>query len=380
MRRLRFAAAGIALVVAATGLPSAASAQQQQTSRPQLPQLAPKRARLTAVEQRCQAEPAPRAVTYEQRAAAGRLLSQGDQALLTGDPRAARDAFLRAADADPRAPAVAYRLARTYEELNDSENAARQYCRYVALAPKAPDAGEVLERVERLRPARVAEMRAAEEFLDRGLAHIVAGRADEAAVAFSGAVERAPNWADAYFNRSVAEAARGQPRRAERDLRRYLELNPGAADRQAVLSMIEILRAVPAPRAPGGALARGLLVPGLGQFYTGRPALGALILAGAGVTYAMALREEEVTRTIRRTDPFGNPYDDPYVVRQRPDLGRGIALAATITALGAVEAYLFASRATEPGLSRAEALPPALPRLGAATDGALLVQWRLPAP
>ncbi len=283
--------------------------------------------------------------SLRQREEARQLTTAGNQASLLGDHQAARDLFLRAAYLDPLNADLAYRLARAHEELDEPGAAVREYCRYLALAPDATEAGDVQQRVTELAPGEIGmpepaltAFRTALEWADRGGLR-------EAERSFSYVLQVAPEWADAYYNRATIYAAQGQSGRAARDYRSYLEFEPQAEDREAVLERVAALESRPARRAnPSGALVGGVVLPGFGQFYTRRPAFGALILAGAGTTAYLALQSRTVTRTETAIDPFGQPYEWEYEATEYPYLAAGLAGAAAITLLGALEAYLYAQR------------------------------------
>lgn len=93
---------------------------------------------------------------------------------------------------------------------------------------------------------------------------------------------------------------------------------------------------------PGGALARGLLLPGLGQWHTERRLLGVLVAGVAGGAAFMASRSEIVEETRTYDLPFGGSYQDTLLMQTYPhrELGLGVAAAALVA--GAVEAYLHA--------------------------------------
>ena len=92
----------------------------------------------------------------------------------------------------------------------------------------------------------------------------------------------------------------------------------------------------------------GLVIPGGGQFYTGRTLRGALTLAGAGVALACGLRQSVSTESVQRTaiDPFGNPYT--YTTTQRvadhPCRTPGFTAAGVIAIVSAIDAFRFAQR------------------------------------
>lgn len=329
-----FAAAGTAALLAAAPLES-------QT-------LPLKRALPTDPVSSCAAEVTPkRSISRADSVEAERLALLGSQAAIAGDPRAARDLFARAAARDPRDPGTAYQLARARESLGEVADAVRSYCMVVALSPSGPDAADARERIAALAPARprsvppsaAAQFRIAVSAFD-------ARRWSAAEEAFTNALQIAPALAEAFYDRALANAAQGEGAQAARDLERYLALLPTASDRAAVLVAIRRLR--PGGIAPGSALARGLLVPGLGQFATGRPMLGVAVLGATAGAVVFAVRPVAVQKTDSYTDPFGNVREYSYATRERSRLVPGLAAAAGIAVLGAVESYVHARRDARP--------------------------------
>jgi TM2 domain-containing membrane protein YozV len=90
----------------------------------------------------------------------------------------------------------------------------------------------------------------------------------------------------------------------------------------------------------------GLVIPGGGQFYAGRPVRGALSLIGTGVALACGMSQRASTEVVQRTatDPFGNPYT--YTTSRRvldhPCRTPGLSAAGVIALLSAIDAYRFA--------------------------------------
>jgi hypothetical protein len=247
---------------------------------------------------------------------ASALTALGYDALRSGNYATAADQFQQALRAAPQQPDAATGLA--YAELwrSDPRQAARR--------------SDVL----RHSPPAAYSADAAEQFRD-GVARVVHRDLPGAERALSAAVAAAPSWADAYYNRALVREAGDQPERAVPDLQRYLQLRPGASDSAAVAARIAALS-----KTPVDALTRGLMVPGLGQFYTGRPALGAAILAGVAASTALALGQRTTTETRTFTDAFGKRYTDDVTVTKRPHLTTGLAAAGAIWLLGAMEASL----------------------------------------
>jgi tetratricopeptide (TPR) repeat protein len=318
----------------------------------------------------CVAEELPPPPVALQRDEAMRLVSQANEASILGDNRLVVELLQRATALNPTDPAIAYRLGRAYEELEAPDPALAQYCRALVLAPssdEAPDArtriGGLVEQGAGAAEAVVRQFRFGLEYHDRGSFR-------EAERAFDYVLEQRPEWADAVYDRGVVRAARGDRGGAIEDLRRYLQLADPPGDAAAVAEQLAALGAPAGERvaaadpperrpressppagttrsttaSPGATLAQGLVVPGLGQFRTGRPAIGALIVAGVGASVYVALREEGVITTCDATDPFGNAYTYACPGVDRPGLAPGLGLAVAISSLAAVEAYTYVKR------------------------------------
>jgi hypothetical protein len=145
----------------------------------------------------------------------------------------------------------------------------------------------------------------------------------------------------------VVRLALGNRAAATLDFRRYLEMTPGSPDLGPVLEVIGAAAApVRPPYRPGTALATGLLVPGLGQFTTGRPLRGALFLgvAAAAVTVGIVADKLEVDCL---SVPVNGECPPDQIADQRttrPLLVPALAAAAAVGIYGAIDAFLFARR------------------------------------
>lgn len=98
---------------------------------------------------------------------------------------------------------------------------------------------------------------------------------------------------------------------------------------------------------PSQAAILGVLLPGLGQIYTGRPAVGALVLGVAGTALGVGMLHESVSVRCL-TIPVNNtcPPDDVLSEEtERPYLTAGLGIAAAATLIGAMDAYFGARRA-----------------------------------
>ena len=310
-------------------------------------QLAPKPTLVTSGPAGCASFPAPTAAGSQSPltddAETRRLIDQAQEATLQGEHAAARDAFAQAAKRSPGDARVAYYLGREYEALSQATEAVREYCRYLALSPRAPDGDEVRGRIVRLVPsselARVDEARAnfrsGVALLERH--QFVA--ADSVFSAVASSTETAP---EVYFNRALARAARGERTSATQDFEKYLELLPTASDRGTVLSAMTRLQ----DRVfnPGQALASGLVVPGMGQMQTGRPVLGVLVLGAVAGATAFGLAQTTGYEHKSYTDPFGRTYQDSLPTTSRPNFAIAAAGAAALWIGAAIEASSYARR------------------------------------
>ncbi len=341
--------------------------------------LALKRDPSAATTLRCADVPPAARPTPDARARAERLTTLAHEAAIAGDDRAARDLFRQAATADPSDASLAYYLGRAHESLGEADAAAREYCRYLALAPAGSDAADVRDRLARLAPTVGALGEPALSLFRRGVEHYEQRRFDDAARSFSGVIERAPRYELAYYDRALALMAAGKPEGAVRDLEHYLELAPEAADRVAVGRQLAALRRQ--ALSPTTALLAGV-IPGVGQFYTRRPVQGLLVLAGVGAAAYFGTRSETRTHTETFTDPFGNELEYEVSERVRPNQTVGLATAAGLTAIAAIEAFLYARRARAalaPATSGTSALRErsAAPLVGPDARGALRMGVRL---
>jgi tetratricopeptide (TPR) repeat protein len=289
------------------------------------------------------AAPTPTAVQRRQ----GRELAQrAQQSAILCDRTAARDQLRQATTLDPANPDLAYQLARAQEAIAANDDAVAAYCRFLALAPNAPEAAEARERLAGLAPSTQATVpdRVLAPFRT-GVTAYEAGRYAEAEGAFSNAIAQQRDWADAYYNRALTNVVRGRREQAIVDLQQYLRLRPEAEDRQTVIARINGLRG--GPLSPGAALGLGLVIPGAGQMYTGRRVFGVLTLAAAGGAVAYALKSGPVTKefVVNPKDPFGNPLP-PFVDKRtetgHPNLVPGLAVAGAIAGATAIEAYMHA--------------------------------------
>jgi len=323
---------------------------------------------------------APETPSAEARRQSIELLSSADQALVLGDlPRAA--ALLeRATEIDPSSGDLAYKRARVLEQLGQTTGAAAEYCRAVAIG-SGEEAEEAHARLEAMTMATAGGTPVSGDAVDafeRGLAAAERGAGDEALDAFGAAAGDAPGWATAQYNHGVALARQGHSREAAAALRRYLDLRPGAPDALDVSQRIGQLQSVAVRTTPSPLLTAtlGVLLPGMGHFYSGRMRSGLTVLSMAAGAVAAGLLVSDVNvRCLTATPPDCGCPEGQVLSRRtgRPYLGLGVGAAVDVGVSAAVEAFFHvrsSGSAVEP-TPRPVAHSPA-PRLvgpGLAIDG-----------
>lgn len=306
--------------------------------------LRPKRTLTVSVAPGCEAAATRPTSARRDNAEARRLAAAGQEAALVGDQTAARDAFAKAADLNPTDDRIAYDLGRANEELVDTSGAINEYCRYLTLSPAGREAGDVRARLQRLVPRNAAQN--AQDLLQKfrlGLFLYDSARYDASERAFDDVVQRAPLAAEGYFNRGLMRAAIGSRAEALKDFESYLAAVPTAEDRADVTRTIAVLRRP--VYGSGSALIRSV-IPGFGQVYTGRPVRGVLVLGGAAAAAVMATLQTTTTETVPYTDPNGQPAPYTQEYTERKYLVPGIAAAAGLTVIAAIEAVWYAKRSS----------------------------------
>jgi hypothetical protein len=172
------------------------------------------------------------------------------------------------------------------------------------------------------------------EFLDNG-AYAAAVRA------FDEVVRLSPAAPEGHFNRGLARSAVGQRTDALADLEVYRAAAPSVAERVETARAIDVLRRP--VYSPGVAFARGI-APGFGQFYTARPVRGVVVLSAVAGAAAAALAQQTTERTINYVDPNGVPAPYTESFTERRYFTAGLAAAAGVTVLAALEAVWYANR------------------------------------
>lgn len=289
-----------------------------------------------------------------------RLANAATQAMILGDLAGALELLDRALSLDPTAADAIYLRARILQEQGDLERATDALCAYLALRPEGSSAREVRRRLDEARDAGVGE--AIGERYRQALALEFEGRLEEAEAAFTDVLSTRPDAPTALYNRGVVRAAIGRTAAARADLERYAQLDPAPADAGDVRRFLAATSPPTDPAAPaataqvgpaaqvgprsGTAFAVGALLPGGGQFYTGRPALGAAVTALAGGVLAAGILYERTTvRCLDATIETDCP-EELVASRDtsRPLLGPAVLAAAGVTLGAAIEASLHAAR------------------------------------
>ena len=281
----------------------------------------------------------------EERTEARRLASDADQALILGDLERATELLTRATELDPASPGLRYNLARVMEDMGSEDEALSEYCRVVALSPQGEEFEDSRSRIDAILEKERGEIpQEAVDVFARGIEEAERGRFESALRSFDSAESLAPRWPAAVYNRGLLHARLGRVGAAEEDLERYLELEPSAPDASAVSQGIGRLQALRQLPNPVGAMTLGLVFPGAGQFYTGRPWGGLTVLTLAGGAIAAGYLVEEVTvRCVGSVSGdncpperiIGEDTDTPYLVH-------GLAVAGAVAFAGAIESFFGA--------------------------------------
>lgn len=269
------------------------------------------------------------------------LARSATEAALLGEPEEARDLLRRATELEPRSANLAYRRARAHDELDETREAVRWYCQYLALKPVGEDDRRVRSRLEELGDeAGPAFAETALRRFREGVDLMERGSLREAGRRFTEALEADSSLAEARYDRGLARGAAGNARGAIRDLGAYLEARPEAEDQERIREAIRFLEDPPVRFDPTKAFLLGAIVPGAGHFYTDQPLFGGLLLgvaAGAALSAVFHQRVEVACLTVPQD---GVCPDDQIrsTSTERPALVPGligVALAAGVSALTA---------------------------------------------
>src|SRR5262245_26376684 len=225
--------------------------------------------------------------TEAQRRDARDMAQRARQSAILGDAAAELSQLRDAAGLDPTDPNLAYGLARAYESAGVLFNAAREYCRFLSLAPNASEAPDVRARVATLVPPKPdTVVTPAGTAFKRGADAYDKGQWADAEQFFTTVIQADSTSADAYFDRALVRELQDHRDVAADDYERYLRFRPEALDRALVTTRVNQLRAqrpsaLSAQRPSASqAFGLGVVFPGGGQFYTKRPIRGVLALTG----------------------------------------------------------------------------------------------------
>ncbi|MEX0836917.1 MAG: tetratricopeptide repeat protein [Gemmatimonadota bacterium] len=294
----------------------------------------------------CRPFASPVVASAEARAQAGQLASTAAQAVLLGDLERADALLERATELDPASADLAYRRARVLENRGALDDATEEYCRSLALLDSGDTAEDARARLDALVAAETEQVPSqAVAAFEMGLEAADGGAMEEALEAFRVAEAEGGDWPAATYNRGVTLERLGRPAEAAQALSYYLELLPDAPDALAVSRRIGQLQslAVTSGPSPGTALTLGILMPGLGHFYSGRTGGGltVLTLAAGAVAAGFLMKEVDVTCL---TPQQGACPPDQVVSRTttRPYLTASLAAAAAVGIAGAIEAFVDA--------------------------------------
>jgi len=214
-------------------------------------------------------------------------------------------------------------------------------------------------------PPSTDQRRAARDLASRAQEAVIVSDTATARALYERAMQLDPTDANTAYALARAYQAGHDPR-AIAEYCRSLALAPSdgeASDaRQRIAALSLSLPAPALPRetvaargsavSPGAAFALGLVFPGLGQYSTGQPAFGLLVTAAAAGALYYGLHPQTVSVTVMKTGsvPYGPNYTYPVTELRsgRPNLGAGVAAAAGIALIGAIEAYAHARGMASP--------------------------------
>jgi tetratricopeptide (TPR) repeat protein len=301
-------------------------------------------------------EPSP-----EDREEAARLTNAATQTMILGDLDGALEFLNRATGTDPTAPEAVYLRARILQQQGAREGAVAALCEYLRLEPAGPSAEDARRRLDESRDLGVG--RELVDLHERALALEFQGRLEEAEAVLTELLEARPDMTVALYNRGILRGALGRADDARADLARYLQLEPAASDEPEVRRFIERVptvavaqdrtgdgRAAEDGRGPrvGAIFVASALVPGAGQFYTGRPLLGAAVTGVAVTTLAAGALYRRTT--VHCLDATASPCPSGQVASretERPFMAPAIVVAAGLAVAAAVEAALHATRPSQ---------------------------------
>jgi tetratricopeptide (TPR) repeat protein len=286
--------------------------------------------------------PAP---SLDMKRTANEQSSKATEALVLGDAERARGLLARALELDGTSAELHYAYARVVEGLGAREEAIEHLCHALALPEPENEPFDARQRVDSLASLDVeSPPPEATRAFAVGVDLAEAGRRAAAADAFQFAVLAQPSWPEARYNLGVVLGDLGQHEQGAEQLHHYLTLSPRAPDAAAVARVIGRWEAENAGRSADRrtALTLGLMMPGMGQMYSGRPRNGFVVLAAAGAAVAAGLLVKQVDVVCLDEVGPGQTCSKEQVLSRRetrPYLGLSLGSAGLVTALGALDAY-----------------------------------------
>lgn len=322
--------------------------------------------------------PAPRTIepSPQDRNQARTLVSSARQSVVLGDLEQAQDLLLRAVRLDPTTPDAPYYLARVLDDQGNHEQALAEYCRTVALGAPSEEAAFARERIEALTGAltgaeaqsqspdpavaerpRAPDDEVAERLRTRDVAVAERPRAPDVAVAER---LRTPDVAVAQRPRTPDEVVGERPRARDDEVAEALR-TPERTIAESLQAPDEAVassgstgprrsRAARGGPSPTAALTLGMLMPGLGHYYAGKPVRGTIVVSVVMGALASGFFVEK--RSVDCLEPVGPgesclPGDIADVKMSRPYLTTGIAVAGGVALLGALDAFFGAREQRE---------------------------------
>jgi tetratricopeptide (TPR) repeat protein len=289
----------------------------------------------------CEAGPAERPATDGDPAELERLVNAATQAMILGDLDVAAEFLDQALEADPGAAEAVYLRGRITADRDGSEAAVPWFCRYLRLAPNGRSAAEARRRLEQaVEQGAGASLLAA---FTGAVTRFETGELERADAILGALIAEHPI-PEALYNRALVRLAQERPVEARADLARYLELEPDAGDRPEVEEAILTLEEGRPVRSPGAAFLVGALIPGGGQYYTGRTGFGALVTGVVGGAVAAGLLYERTIIRCRSPLPSGECPQDAIAgtETERPLLAPALGVGAGLMLVSAIEAALHA--------------------------------------
>ena len=276
------------------------------------------------------------------------LVRAATRSLVLGDLEEATTLLDRALAMDPCAAEAAYLQGRVVDQQEGPEAATRWFCRYIRLEPAGGSAPEARARLERAVDAGVGSRTRA--LFTEAVSEVRADRLERAEELFTDVLAIGPV-PEAFYNRGLVRLARGRRAQARDDLDRYLSLRPTAEDRLDIEFALQEQGREAGP-SPLAALALGALLPGAGQYYTGRVGWGLAVTGLVAGAVAAGYLYERTTVWCRTPAPSGDCPPDAVAgtETERPLLVPTVLAGVGVMLGGAVEAALHARRAPSIGI------------------------------